>query len=90
MHLQFTCQTTKIYYTKTSWNTSNDFELSYVSEAVIKKILLGLDTSKEAGIDQISAKFVNNGAEVSALLLKNIINSSTKLSTFLGEFKFLR
>ena len=36
---KFFSQTTKNYYAKTSSNVSNDFELSNVSEEVIKKIL---------------------------------------------------
>ena len=63
---KFTSQTTKNYYAKTSCNVSNDFEFSNVSEDV-KKILLSLDTSKAAGMDQIPAKFLRDGAEVLAL-----------------------
>ena len=57
-------------------------EFSNVSEQVIKKSLLSLDTSKAAGMDQIPAKFLRDGAEVLALLLGNIINLSIKSSTF--------
>ena len=38
----------------TSFNASNDFQLSNLSEEDIKKKLLNLDNSKAAGIDQIS------------------------------------
>ena len=64
--------------------------LSNVSGEVSKKILLNLDTSKAAGMDQIPAKFLWNGAEVLALLLKNIINLSIKLSTFPEERKIAK
>ena len=57
-----TSQTTKNYYTKTSCNISNDFESSNISEEDVKKILLGLDTSKAVGMDQIPAKFLRDGA----------------------------
>ena len=61
----FTSQTTKNYYAKASYKVSNGFEMSNVSEEVIKRILLGLDTSNDAGIDQIPAKFLlKHGAEV--------------------------
>ena len=86
---KFTSQTTKNYYAKTSCNVSNDFEFSNVSEDV-KKILLSLDTSKAAGIDQIPAKFLRDGAEVLALPLRNIINLSIKLSTFPEECKIVK
>ena len=83
----FTTQTTKNYYTRVSCNVSNDFELSNVSEEIIKKILLSLDTNKATGMGQIPAKFLSDGAEVLALPLRNIINLSIKLSTFLEECK---
>ena len=55
---KFTSQTTKNYYAKTSCNVSNDFEFSNVSEEDVKKIFLSLDTSKSAGMDQITTKFL--------------------------------
>ena len=70
-------------YAKTSCNVSNEFEFSNVSE---EKILLSLDTSKAAGMDQNPAKFLRHGAEVLALPLRNI-NLSIKLSTFQKECK---
>ena len=57
-------------------------QFSNVSEEDVKKILHSLDTSKAAGMNQIPAKFLRNGAEVLALPLRNIINLSIKLSTF--------
>ena len=82
---KFTLQATKNYYAKTSYNVSNDFEFSKISEEDVKKIVLSLDTSEAPGIDQIPAKFLRDGAEVLALPLGNIINLSIKLSTFPEE-----
>ena len=79
---KFTILTTKNYYAKTSCNISSDFECSNVSEEDIKKILLGLDTSKTAGMDQIPAKFLQDSAEVLALPLRNIINLSINYQPF--------
>ena len=87
---KFPSQTTKNYYAKTSCNISNDFEFSNVSEEHVKKILLSLDTSKAAGIDQIPAKFLRDGAEVLALPMENIINLSIKLSTFPEKCKIAK
>ena len=53
-------------------------------------ILLSLDTSKAAGIDQIPAEFLRDGAEVLALPLGNIINLSMKLSTFPEKCKIAK
>ena len=61
-----TSQTTKNYYAKTSCNISNDFEFSNVSQEDVKKILLSIDTSKAAGMDQIPEKFLRYGTEVLA------------------------
>ena len=82
---KFTLQATKNYYAKTLYNVSNDFEFSNISEEDVKKIVLSLDTSEAAGIDQIPAKFLRYGAEILALPLGNIINLSIKLSTFPEE-----
>ena len=65
-------------------------QFSNVSEEDVKKILHSLDTSKAAGMNQIPAKFLRNGAEVLALPLRNIINLSIKLSTFPEECKITK
>ena len=64
--------------------------MSNVSKEITKNILLKLDTSKAAGIDQIPAKFLRDGAEVLALPLRNIKNLSIKLSIFLEEGKIAK
>ena len=87
---KFTSQATKNYYAKTSSNVSNDFEFSNVSREDVKKILLSLDTSKAAGMDQIPAKFLWDDAEVLALPLENIINLSIKLSIFPEKCKIAK
>ena len=47
------------------------FELSNLSEEVIKKILLSLNNSKAAGIDHIQAKSLRNGVELLDLPQRN-------------------
>ena len=61
-----------------------------VSQEVIEKILLSLDSSKVARMDQIPGKFLRLGAKVLALPLRNIINLSIKLSTFPEECKIVK
>ena len=68
---KFTSQRTKNYYAKTSCNVSKAFEFSNLSEEAFKKILLSLDASKIAGMDQIPAKSLRDGAEILALPLRN-------------------
>ena len=57
---------------------------------LLKNILLGFNTSKAAGMDQIPAKCLTGGAGVLALPLRNIINLSIKLSTFPEECKIAK
>ena len=57
---------------------------------LLKNILLGFNTSKAAGMDQIPAKCLTGGAGVLALPLRNIINLSIKLSTFPEECKIVK
>ena len=85
-----TTETTTPNYAKTLCNVSNDFEFLNISEEVIKKILLRLDTSKAAEMDEILAKFLRVGPEVLALPFRNIINLSIKLSTFPEECKIAK
>ena len=67
---------------------SNDFEFSSVYEEDTEKILFSLSNSKAAGMDQIQAKVLRDGAHKSVLPLKNATNLSIKLST-LTECKLL-
>ena len=57
---------------------------------LLKKILISIDTSKAAGMDQIPAKFLRDEAEVLALPLRNIINLLLKLSTFPEDCKIAK
>ena len=71
-------------------NVSNDFELSNVSEEVIKKILLSFNTSKDPEMEKIPAKFLRDCAEVLTLPLRNTIDLLTKLSNFPKEWKIAK
>ena len=86
----FTSQITKKYYAKTSCKVSKDLDLSNLSDEVIKKSFLSIDTSKASGTDQIPVKCLTDGAEVMPLPLRNIINLSIKLSIFPEEGKIAK
>ena len=62
---------------------------SYLGFCIFVK-LTSLDASKAAGMDQIPAKFIRDGAEELALSLKKIINLSIKLPTFPEECKLAK
>ena len=84
---KFTSHTAKNYYAMQHIQWLWIFKRT---EEVIKKILLSIDTSKAAEMDQIPAKFLRDVAEVLALPLRNIINISMKLSTFPEECKIAK
>ena len=49
-----------------------------------------MDIAKSSGIDQISAKFLKNGAPVIAIHLVNTINLSIKLDAFPSKCKIAK
>ena len=59
-----------------------DFVLRNVDVTAVDIILKNIGVAKASGIDQISAKFLKDGALVTAIHLANIINLSIKLDTF--------
>ena len=71
-------------------NRNKTKEISNVSEEDVKKILLSLDTSIATGMHQIPAKFLRDGDDALALLLRNIINLSIRLSNFPEECKIAK
>ena len=72
---------TKQYYMIIEKSCHN-FELCNATLETIKKILACLDSSKAPGLDEISSKFLKDGAEVLALPLCNLVNLSIKQSLF--------
>ena len=56
--------------------------LDNVKVATVDKILNNLDVAKASGVDQISAKFLKDGAPVIPIQLANIINLLIKFDTF--------
>ena len=56
----------------------NEFKFSNLSEEVIKKIFLSRDISKATGMDQISSKFLRDGAEV-LIYLTYIVKYSAEI-----------
>ena len=56
----------------------------------VMKILLELNPDKAAGIDNISGKFLKDGAEALAKPVSYICNLSIKLSTFPSDCKIAK
>ena len=78
---KFRIKTTREHY-KEIRNKCEDFVLHNVDITSVEKILKNLDVAKASGIDQISARFLKDGATVITVHLANIINLSIKLDTF--------
>ena len=70
-----------MFYKKLKPNLEK-FELVCITEETIKKLLCCLDVSKAPGMDEISPRFLKDGAEVLAKPICDIVNLSIKLSTF--------
>ena len=73
-------------YYKQILNECEYFVLHNIEITTVDKILKNLDVSKASGADQISAKFLKDGAPVIAIHLANI-NLSIKLDTFPSKCK---
>ena len=69
------------YYTDIFNNKKKELQLFNVFEDDVRKILSCLNVNKDAGIDQIPAKFLKESAHVLAYPLSKIINLSVKLRT---------
>ena len=75
-----------MFYQKLKPNLEK-FELVCITEESIKKLLCCLNISKAPGMNEISARFLKDGAEVLAKPICYIINLSIKLSTFPDKCK---
>ena len=87
--LKFDTFKTMMFYKKLNPNLEK-FELVCITEQTIKKLLCCLDVSKAPGMDEISPRFLEDGAEVLAKPICDIINLSIKLSTFPDKCKIAK
>ena len=68
----------------------DSFNFTIVSENEVDKLLKSLNVSKSTGCDNISAKFLRDGAHVIVTPLTYIINLSLKTSSVPIDFKTAR
>ena len=59
-------------------------------EKTIKKLFCCLDVSKAPGMDEISPRFLKDGAEVLIKTICDITNLSVKVSTFAEKCKIAK
>ena len=86
---KFGIKTITEYYKKIC-NKWEDFVFHNVDIKSVEKILKNLDVAKAPGLDQISARFLKDGAPVISIHLANIINLSIKLDTFPSQCKIAK
>ena len=61
-----------------------------MSEETVLKILKDLDDNKAVGLDNLSGKFLEDGATVLAKRISQICNLSLKYSIFPSECKIVK
>ena len=69
------------YFDDIKFNDLN-FEFSETSPEKILNILKGLNSSKTAGIDNLSVKFLKDGSDILARPISQLCNLSIKLNSF--------
>ena len=80
----------KTFYKKKAKLPSSKFTLGQVSKEYILDILQNLEPNKAAGIDNISGKFLKDGAEILAKPISQICNLSIKKSKFPSQCKIAK
>ena len=70
------------YYDNNVVSKDLNFQLSETSPEKILSILKGLNPSKAAGIDNLSGKFLKDGAHILARTISQLCNFSIKLNSF--------
>ena len=83
---KFGIKTFEEYYNQIQ-NKCEDIVLHNAEVTFVRKISKSLDVSKTSGIDQISSKFLLDGALVICIHLAKTINLLTKLNLFLSQYK---
>ena len=71
-------------------NECENFVVHNIDVTTVDKILKNLDIAKASGIEQISAKFLKDGAPVIAIHLANMVNLLIKRDTFPSKRKIAK
>ena len=77
------------YYEKMNLK-ANQFTFSEVSYETVESLLMGIEPSKAAGIDNINGRFINDGANILAFPITQICNLSIKFSSFPSDCKLAK
>ena len=85
--LRFGLHSVQKYYEKILEYPKSKF--NFVSGETLLKLLQDLDENKAVGLDNLSGKFLKNGATVLAKPISQICNVSIKYSIFLSDCKIV-
>ena len=80
---------TRSFYSKCPLLT-NDFHFKTINENCIYEALKAINTFKAAGIDNLSGKFLKDGAKILSLLISQIWNLSIKSTVFPTKCKIAK
>ena len=82
--MRFGLNSVQQYYEKILKYPKSKFEFKVVSDETVLKLFQDLDENRAAGLDNLSGKFLKDGATVLAKLISQICNLSIKYSIFLS------
>ena len=89
--LGFGLNSVRQYYEKILKYPKSKFKFNVVSEETVLKLLQDLDENKAAGLDNLSGKFLKDGATVLAKPIPQICNLlSIKYSILLSDCKIVK
>ena len=88
--MRFGINSVRQYYEKILKYPKSKFKFNFVSEETVLKHLQDLDENKAAGLDNLSGKFLKDGATVLAKPISQICNLSIKYSIFLSDWKITK
>ena len=80
--MRFDVRSVKKYYEQTLKLPNSKFKFCPVSEDSVFKVLINIDEEKAAGLDNLSGRFLKDGASVLAKPISQICNLSIKYSQF--------
>ena len=88
--MKFGLNSVRQYYEKILKHPKSKFKFNVVPEETVLKLLQDLDENKAAGLDNLSGKFLKDGATVLAKPISQVCNLSIKYSIFPSDCKIVK
>ena len=85
---RYTIKSVSDYYEKLP--LSENFKLDSITEGYLFNVLKNVEVTKAAGLDQISGKFLKDGARILAKPISELCNLSITLGSFSNAFKIAK